>query len=210
MAAALVSQYLKRIDFLATQTESHTAAIDSATIATFATHELAETAVKELAAARFDITRISVIGRGYHSEEVVTGSFSTGDRVKFWGSRGTFWGGLWGLLFCGLFMTIPIVGLIVVVGHLAIIIASGVESAIVDGGIGAAGAALYGMGLPKDSALCYEKAIKKVRFLVVVHGTTSDVECARQILANENADPLEIHKNLIVNDSVTAAEAGGS
>jgi hypothetical protein len=40
---------------------------------------------------------LSVVGKGYHTEEKVIGFYNVGDRVKFWGSRGAFWGGLWGL-----------------------------------------------------------------------------------------------------------------
>jgi len=54
-------------------------------------------AVKTLAAAGFDMRNLSVVGKGYHSEEKVVGFYNIGDRIKFWGSRGAFWGGFWGL-----------------------------------------------------------------------------------------------------------------
>src|SRR5450432_3672353 len=51
------------------------------------------------------------------SEEKVVGFYNAGDRVKFWGQNGAMWGGLWSLFFSGIFMTIPIVGPVMVLGH---------------------------------------------------------------------------------------------
>ena len=70
--------------------------------------------MKKLTAAGFDMKNLSVVGKGYHTDEKVVGFYNTGDRVKFWGKRGAFWGGFWGLFFGGLFMTIPVVGHVVV------------------------------------------------------------------------------------------------
>lgn len=169
---------------------------DTAAVAIFATHELADAAVKELASARFDVTKISVVGRGIHTEENVAGFFTNGDRVRFWGSRGAFWGGLWGLLVGGLFMTVPLVGPVFVVGHLAVMIAAGIETAVVVGGLSAIGAALYGMGIPKDAVLRYERAIKEDRFLLIVHGERADVDRARQILKSGDATDFDVHENV--------------
>lgn len=83
--------------------------IDSV-IAVFSDHSAAEAAVKKLAAAGFEMKHLSVVGKGYHTDEKVVGFYNTGDRVKVWGAQGAFWGGLWGLFFGGLFMTIPVVG----------------------------------------------------------------------------------------------------
>ena len=77
--------------------------VTDSVIAVFTDHESAEAAVKKLADAGFEMKHLSVVGKGYHTEEAVTGFYNTGDRVKFWGSRGAFWGGLWGLFFGGLF-----------------------------------------------------------------------------------------------------------
>ncbi len=80
--------------------------MDDTVVAVFPDHAEADAAVKKLTAAGFDMKHLSVIGKGYHTEEKVVGFYNMGDRVKFWGSRGAFWGGLWGLFFGGLFLTI--------------------------------------------------------------------------------------------------------
>jgi hypothetical protein len=73
-------------------------------VAVFPDHDAAEKAVKTLTAAGFAMKNLGVVGRGYHSEEKVVGFYTAGDRVKFWGSRGAFWGGFWGLFFGALFL----------------------------------------------------------------------------------------------------------
>ena len=82
----------------------------NAVIAIFADHEAAETAVKKLAAAGIDMKNLSVVGKGYHTDEKVVGFYNTQDRMQFWGKRGAFWGGLWGWFFGGVFMFVPPVG----------------------------------------------------------------------------------------------------
>jgi hypothetical protein len=116
-----------------------------------------------------------------------------GDRVRFWGTRGAFWGGFWGLFLGGLFMTIPVVGHVVILGYLAAVVVSGVENAIIVGGLSALGAALYGMGIPKDSVIQYENALKADDFLVMVHGGSEEVERARVVLGATGAARVDVH-----------------
>ena len=162
-------------------------------IAVFADHHAAEAAVKELAAAGFEMKHLSVVGKGYQTEEKVVGFYSTGDRVRFWGTRGAFWGGFWGLFLGGLFMTIPFVGHVVVLGYLATVLIAGIENAVIVGGLSALGAALYSMGVPKDSVLRYEFAVKADGFLVMAHGTAGEVARAKAILGTANPTELDVH-----------------
>jgi hypothetical protein len=162
-------------------------------VAVYATHEEAEKAVKSLTTAGFDMKQLSVVGKGYHSEEKVVGFYNAGDRIKFWGTRGAFWGGFWGLFFGGLFLTIPIVGHVVVLGYLAATLAAGLENAVVVGGLSALGAAIYGMGIPKDSVLRYETDLSADGFIVMARGSAGEVERAKTLLAASNPSRLDIH-----------------
>jgi hypothetical protein len=166
---------------------------DNTLIAVFTNHEQAERAVKDLAAAKFDMKQLSIVGQGYHTEENVIGFYNTGDRIKFWGKRGAFWGGLWGLFFGGVFLMVPVVGQVMVLGYLATVVASAVEGAVVDGGISVFGAALAGIGVPKDSVLQYETALKADEFLVTAHGSEAELTRARTILAAADPASLELH-----------------
>jgi hypothetical protein len=165
-------------------------------IAVFEDHEAAESAVKKLSAAGFEVKNLSVVGKGYHSEEKVVGFYNIGDRVKFWGGRGAFWGGLWGLFFGGLFLSIPVVGHVVVLGYLGALVVSAIESAVVVGGASALGAALYSIGVPKDSVIQYETAVKADGFLVMAHGSADEMARAKEILSTTSPSRLDLHADV--------------
>ena len=160
-------------------------------VSIFNTHLEAEDAVRSLQRASFDMTKLSIIGKDYHAEEHVVGYYNTGDRIGYWGKLGAFWGGFWGLLFGSAFLVIPGIGPIVAGGPLVGWIIGALEGAIVVGGISAVGAALYSIGVPKDSIIKYENSIKSNQFLVIVHGTTSEIEKAKDIL--QSGKPVEIN-----------------
>lgn len=180
---------------------------ENSVVAVFANHAGAEAAVKTLAADGFAIKHLSVIGKGYHSEEKITGFYNMGDRVKFWGGRGAFWGGLWGLFFGGLFLTIPVVGHVVVLGYLATVIIAAVENAVLVGGLSAIGAALFSIGVPKDSVLQYETDIAADQFLVAVHGSKEEVDRARTRLASCGASRVDHHQSVDSSNKLMAAGA---
>ncbi len=162
-------------------------------IAVFDDHATAEAAVKKLTQAGFDMKSLSVVGKGYHSEEKVVGFYNIGDRMKMWGKQGAFWGGLWGLFFGGMILSIPIVGHVIVLGYLAATIFSGIEGAVVVGGLSALGAALYSIGTPRDSVIQYEAAIAADGFLVMAHGPADEMARARAILGTANAVRVDGH-----------------
>lgn len=162
-------------------------------IAVFPDHLAAEAAIRKLTAAGLAMKSLSIVGKGYHTEEQVVGFYNVGDRVKFWGSRGAFWGGLWGLFFGGVFLTIPVAGPVIVLGYLATALISALEGAIVLGGLSAFGAALAGIGVPKDSVLEYETAIAADSFLVMAHGPADEVSHAKAVLDTANSSQLDVH-----------------
>ncbi len=163
------------------------------TVGVFETHEQAETAIKELQRSHFDMQQLSIIGKDYNTEEQVVGYYNTGDRVKFWGKLGAFWGGLFGLLFGSAFLVIPGIGQVLVFGPLVGWIIAALESALVTGGLSAFGAALFSVGIPNDSIVKYEKAVKANKFLVIVHGTEENAENARQILHAASGQDIDVH-----------------
>ncbi len=162
-------------------------------VSIFNTHTEAEDAVKELQKAGFEMKKLSIVGKDYHSDEHVVGYYNTGDRVKYWGKLGAFWGGLWGFLFGSAFFFIPGIGPIVVGGPLVSWIIGALEGAAVVGGMSAVGAALYSIGIPKDSIVKYETSLKANKFLLVAHGTGEEVEKAKKILETTKATETTIH-----------------
>ena len=167
-----------------------------AVVAVFADHTAAETAIRKLADDGLDIKHFSIIGKGYHTEEQVVGFYNAGDRIKFWGQNGAMWGGLWGLFFSGIFMTVPVVGPVVVLGHFATMVFAAVEGAVVVGGLNALGAALYSLGIPKDSVIQYEQALKADGFLIVAHGPVEELVRAKTILETMKPISLDLHRDV--------------
>ena len=166
---------------------------DNNCISIFKTRQEAEQAIKELDHAGFDMEKISIVGKDYEREEKVTGYYNTVERVKFWSKRGALWGGLWGLLFSPAFVCVPVAGSLTAGGLLLSTLVSGVSTAAFTGGLTALGAALYGIGIPKNSIIKYETAINLEKYLLIVHGTREEVERASDILSTVKGAEVEIH-----------------
>jgi uncharacterized membrane protein len=162
-------------------------------VAIYDTHTQAEDAVKELQRSGFDMKKMSIVGKDYHTDEHVVGYYNTGDRMKYWGKLGAFWGGLWGMLFGAAFFAIPGVGPVLVAGPLVAWIVGALEGAAVVGGLSALGAGLYSIGIPKDSVVKYEAALKSDKFLLLAHGTAEEVAKARDILQTTDATEVAVH-----------------
>lgn len=163
-------------------------------VATYPTHTVAEAAIKELQQAGFDMKKLSIVGRDYHTDEHVVGYYNIGDRMKVWGKTGAFWGGIWGFLFGSAFFWIPGVGPLLVAGPLVGWIVGALEGAIVVGGLSALGAGLYSLGIPEDSIVQYETALKIGKFILIVHGSADDTIHAREILNRTWPETLDLHQ----------------
>ena len=163
-------------------------------VAIYETHSQAEEAVKELQKAGFDMKKMSIVGKDYHTDEHVVGYYNASDRMKYWGKQGAFWGGLWGILFGAAFFAIPGIGPVLVAGPLVAWIIGALEGAVVVGGLSAVGAGLYSIGIPKDSVVQYEAALKSDKFLVLAHGTAAEVAKARDIMHTTRSVGVEMHE----------------
>lgn len=164
-------------------------------VAIYGTHLEAEEAVKELQRSEIDMRTLSIVAKGSHTDENVVGYYNAGDRMKYWGKLGAFWGGFWGLLFGSAFFAIPGIGPVLVAGPLVAWIVGALEGAALTGGLGVIGAGLFSIGIPKNSVVEYETAIKTDRFLVLVHGMAAEVDRAKLILARTVPVCLTMHSN---------------
>jgi hypothetical protein len=176
-----------------TLNNAHSITDPEAAIAVYDTHPEAEAAVKELQQGGFDMKKLSVIGKDYHTDEQVVGYYNAGDRMKYWGKMGALWGGFWGLLFGAAFFWVPGVGPLLVAGPLSAAIVAALETGIVAGGLSALGAGLYSIGIPRNSVIKYETAIKMDKYLLMAHGTAAEVDRAREILKATKPAQLDEH-----------------
>jgi hypothetical protein len=164
------------------------------TVAVYSSHTAAEAAIKELQQSGFDMKKLSIVGRDSHTDEHVVGYYNVGDRMKYWGKMGAFWGGIWGWVFGAAFFMIPGVGPLVIAGPLVGWLVGALEGAVVMGGLSALGAGLMSIGIPKDSIVQYETALKTDKFLLIAHGSSDEVAKAREILAGTEPESLEHHQ----------------
>ena len=166
---------------------------NSSVVAIYKTHIEADAAVKELQKAGFDMKKLSIVGRDYHTDEEVVGYYNAGDRMKHWGKLGAFWGGFWGLLFGSAFFIMPGIGPVLVGGPLVGWIVAALENAVLVGGLSAFGAGIYSIGIPKDSILQYETAIKTGKFVLIAHGSAAETDRAREVIESSNPDSSECY-----------------
>src|SRR5450830_500377 len=142
----------------------------------FKTREAAEIAVRNLGQAGIDLQQLSLIGKGYHSEEHPVGFYTMGDRIKSWGGTGAFWGALFGLLAAPAMILFPGVGVV-----------AALEGAVAVGGLSALGAALVQLGVRNDEVVRYQTAIKADEFVLLVHGDAALQARANTVLAAASA-----------------------
>ena len=166
-------------------------------VAVFDRHEDAEKAIRELQRGGFDMKKLSIVGRDYHTEEHAVGFYNAGDRVKYWGKHGAFWGSVFGILFAPAFFWIPGIGPILTGGIIGSILMGTVEGAAVGaaigGGSGVLAAALSSLGVPKDTVIRYEAALKANKLLLVASGTAAEVDRARASLAGMGGGQVQVH-----------------
>ena len=167
-------------------------------VAIYGTHVEAEQALEELQSGGIDMKTLSIVGKDTHTEEHAVGYYNAGDRMKYWGKAGAFWGGFWGLLFGSALFVIPGIGPMLVAGPMVMWIVAALENAVVVGGLSVFGAGLYSIGIPKDSVVQYEVAIKTNKYMLVVNAGAAEVEKARNIIKNTCPIHLTVHSGQVV------------
>ena len=155
---------------------------DNLPVYVFNTHIEAEEAVKALSKSGYDVKKLSIIGKGYHTEETPIGFYTMGDRIKSWGGMGAFWGGIWGLLIAPAVFFLPGFGLVAMAGPIVAALVAALEGAVLVGGVSAIGAALMQIGVPKDQIMKYETALKVDKYVLMVHGNVEEQDKARTVL----------------------------
>ena len=157
-----------------------------AVVAVYTTEEGLAGAVKHLEREHYDMSSISVLGKGMSEQRHVIGFDTPEKRTARWAK----WGGLWGWVF-GALLFVPGVGHVAIGGYLLFV--------LMTTGVGAAGGALGGalssVGIPKEGIPVYEADLRANRFLVIAHGTPEHVETARTLLDQTNHHRLDHHRN---------------
>ena len=156
----------------------------------FPSHAEAERVVLDLQKEGFDLQKLSIIGKDYHTTENVRGFLTWKDTAKAGAVGGGYWGsfvgGLFGILAGAGVLFIPGMAPIVVAGPIAGVLAGWLEGTLVGGAgaaaVGGLAGALGGLGIPKNEVLKYETKIQAGEFTILVTGSEDDVSQAKQML----------------------------
>lgn len=130
----------------------------------------------------FEAGKISVASQARRTNGEVVGCYNVSGRTEGQGDVGTFWAALWGVLSGWGFFMMPDTGPVLVAGPLVGWIVAALENAAIFDGLSAIGAALYSMGISRESVSEFEAAFRACKFLVIVHGTSREVDEARSVL----------------------------
>jgi hypothetical protein len=166
----------------------------------FDSHTEADEAIRNLSRSGFDVKKLSLVGKGFHSEEQPLGFYTSGDKIKSWGGIGAFWGGIWGLLLAPAVVMLPGIGLIAMAGPMVPALIAAIEGAVVVGGMSALGAALSQIGMGSQQAIKYESAVKVDKYVLMVHGSDADRLAVHVVLRSAG-------RGQVANDTAVAAES---
>jgi hypothetical protein len=164
----------------------------STMLAVYPDHEAAENAVKLLQKNGMKMDQLSIVGQDFKTIEKPIGFLTTGS-VACDGARvGAWTGGFFGILVGAAFLIVPGIGPLVIVGPLAATLLGGVEGAIAGSAVGALAGALVSLGFSKNQAIRYESQIKAGKFLVTLKGDAEQIEKAKKLVGENNAESVDV------------------
>ena len=183
--------------------------MNNAVVVIYKSHVEAAAAVRELQQSGFDMKKLSIVVRDYHTDEHVGSDANNhiGDRMKYWGKMAALWGGAWGLLFGSAFILTPGVGSLFVGGPVAGWIVGGLEGAAVTGGLTALGAGLYNVRIPADNLRRRKTALNSCRFVEITLSNAKEPARARDIIKYTNEEGFQEHQFSRTNQESSLAGA---
>jgi hypothetical protein len=164
-------------------------AADRAVTAVFSDVDAAERAVTSLAEQNFPLERVSLVAKEVQSPDQVNGFVSTGDSSTDPEARGSWSGGLFGLLDGAAVLFIPGAGTLVVLGPLSAGAVGVAEGVYLGGSVGA----LLGHFIVTEELSRYESLVDEGNALLVVHGTEEEVDRAEQVLTAQGSTDVQRH-----------------
>jgi hypothetical protein len=154
----------------------------NAIVAVLDSYAQAEASLMQLGVSGFEMSKVSVAARDYQPGRQVAGCYGERGAAKYWGQGGEFWTGAWRALSGWAIFWRSEGGPLLVAGPLSGWIKAACENSAVFGGLDPLGAALYGLGIPREAVLRCESAVRAEKILLVAHGAAEDISKARQIL----------------------------
>jgi hypothetical protein len=163
----------------------------SVAVATYKSHDQAETALRELFRRGFDMTKVSLAGREKPEGTGVTAFYNTDGRMQYWGGPKAFWGEVWSWLDGSAVFLIPSSGQVLEAGPMVGWTVTALEGFIAMEGLSAIGRGLRGLGIPKCIVSGYERELMLGKLILIAHGTGDTAASACAILHGTQSESLE-------------------
>jgi hypothetical protein len=151
-------------------------------VAAYDAPDQAGEAIRRLGQSGFDMMKVSVAARPDTADGIVVGYYYGSGRMRYWGPAREFWEPLWDVLSGWAHFVVPGVGALLVAGPLGGWILTALNNSAVFGGLGAFGAGLYSIGIPRDAIPGYEGALKAGGYVLIAHGSSDEVKRCRLAL----------------------------
>jgi hypothetical protein len=181
----------------------------------FYSRDEAERALRELKDDGFDMNRVNVIAKDAdqvtQSAGVDTADHEGNNAAEGAGAgatSGAVLGGITGLLIGLGTLAIPGVGPIIVAGEAATTIATTLAGAGIGAAAGGIIGGLVGMGIPEDKAKVYSDRVGKGSYLLMVNGTSDDINRAETILHNSGIEEYDVYDAHDINDDIYHKSSG--
>ena len=165
----------------------------NAVIAVYHGHDQASDAIRTVLQCGFDRNSLSLVARDRLVGVRAMSDDHADGAITPWGKLGVFGPGLWGPVIGWMSLWVPGLGPLLIGGPLVSLILGAHDGAAVFGSFTALGAALYRIGIPKESIRRYEEAIRKGRHLLIVQGTPDVVTPAGRLLSGTGAAMVALH-----------------
>lgn len=161
-------------------------------VGVFDSHDEADAAVNRLIDAGIQPDHISIVAQDFQTRDRVTGYVTAGEVARELAGTGAWVVGLFGLLTTGAaFLWAPVVGPVVVLGPLV----TGALGALQGGVVGGLVGAILGKQLEEERVLKYERDLQAGKLLVIVHGTTEELETVRRVMGENQGQDIETYQS---------------
>lgn len=164
----------------------------NATLTVFKSPSDAESAIRQLAKDAYDLGRVSMVGRDagdLHAADVVHGKVQTS--VPTAGTPS--WAGIRGMLVNSGFIVVPSIGPLLVAGPLLTWIVQSMGTAFGPNKQDALAAGLHHLGIPEQSVLRCEAALRIGKVVVIAEGSVMMMILAREVFRRMPVEMIEQH-----------------
>jgi hypothetical protein len=153
-----------------------------------------EAAIREIQDSGVNMMRLSFLGRDYRARDKLIGRYQSSDHTRYWENLSAFGDGVWGLLSSIALFHIPETGTFLAGGPVAGAIIGALEGTPAVRGLSAVGSGLHIIGIPRDSVLKYERAIKGDKYLIIAQGIEEEIAAIKAIIKNTDAVEFDLHQ----------------